>query len=63
MNNNVVINYILSNFFKKFLIVTLIIYCFAIILNLFEEVEFFKNTEASILFHFINMYICTKLNN
>ena len=48
MNNNVVINYILSNFFKKFLIVTLIIYCFAIILNLFEEVEFFKNTEASI---------------
>ena len=47
--NNLILNYIISNFFKKFLLVVLTIYCFGIILNLFEEVEFFKNTEASIL--------------
>ena len=37
-----ILNHILKNFFKRFLIVTLTIYCFAIILNLFEEVEFLK---------------------
>ena len=47
--SNLIFNYILINFFQKFLVVTLTIYCFAIILNLFEEVEFFKNTDASIL--------------
>ena len=47
--NNLILNYLISNFFKKFLLVVLTIYCFGIILNLFEEVEFFKNTEASIL--------------
>ena len=46
--NNLLLNYIIINFFKKFLIVIFIIYCFGIILNLFEEVEFFKNTGASI---------------
>ena len=46
--NNLLLNYIISNFFKKFLIVIFTIYCFGIILNLFEEVEFFKNTGASI---------------
>ena len=44
-----ILNHILKNFFKRFLIVTLTIYCFAIILNLFEEVEFFKNTSANFL--------------
>ena len=47
--NNILFSYILNNFFKKFLIVTFTFYCFGIILNLFEEVEFFKNTDASIL--------------
>lgn len=47
--NNLIFNYILNNFLKKFFIITLIIYCFGIILNLFEEVEFFKDTDASIL--------------
>ena len=47
--SNIIFNYILNNFFKKFLIVTLVIYSFGIVLNLFEEIEFFKNTEATIL--------------
>tara|TARA_E500000178_G_C16910527_1_gene702399 strand:- start:12 stop:1100 length:1089 start_codon:yes stop_codon:yes gene_type:complete len=47
--NKILFSYILNNFFKKFLIVTFTFYCFGIILNLFEEVEFFKNTDASIL--------------
>ena len=46
--NKLLFNYILSNFFKKFLIVIFIIYCFGIILNLFEEVEFFKNSKESL---------------
>ena len=47
--NKIILNYILNNFFKNFFIVTLIFYCFGIILNLFEEVEFFKNTGTNIL--------------
>ena len=46
--NNIVINYLLINFLKKFFIVLLIFYCFGVILNLFEEVEFFKNLNVSI---------------
>ena len=46
--NNLILNYILKNFLKNFFIITLIFYCFGIILNLFEEVEFFKNTGVSI---------------
>ena len=46
--NSIIFNYILKSFFKKFLIVTFTIYSFGIVLNLFEEVEFFKDTNASI---------------
>ena len=46
--NKVIINYILKNFLKTFLIVTLAFYCFGMILNLFEEIEFFKNINVSI---------------
>ena len=46
--NNLILNYILKNFVKNFFIVTIIFYCFGVILNLFEEVEFFKNTEENI---------------
>ncbi len=46
--NNLILNYLLKNYFKCFLIVTLAIYCFGIILNLFEEVEFFKYANVSI---------------
>ena len=40
--DKVILNYLLKNFFKYFLIVVLTIYGFGIILNLFEEIEFFK---------------------
>ena len=46
--NRIILNYILKNFFKNFLIVILIFYCFGIILNLFEEIEFFKNLNVNI---------------
>ena len=47
--NNIFLHYLLKNFLKTFLIVVLIIYGFGIILNLFEEIEFFKNVDVSIL--------------
>tara|TARA_B100001057_G_scaffold378253_1_gene383615 strand:- start:449 stop:1537 length:1089 start_codon:yes stop_codon:yes gene_type:complete len=47
--NNILIRYILNNFIKSFLVVLIIIFCFGIILNLFEEIEFFKNMNVSIL--------------
>ena len=46
--NNVILNYILKNFLKKFFILTFLFYCFGVIFNLFEEVEFFKDTQTSI---------------
>ena len=46
--NNVIFTYILKNFLRTFLIVLLIAYSFGIILNLFEEIEFFKNVNVSI---------------
>ena len=46
--NNLILNYLLKNYLKCFLIVTLTFYCFGIILNLFEEVEFFKYAKVSI---------------
>ena len=45
--NKIILNYILTNFLKKFLIMILIFYCFGVILNLFEEIEFFKNINVS----------------
>ncbi len=46
--NNIMLKYLLSNFFKSFFIVVLIIFCFGVILNLFEEIEFFKNMNVTI---------------
>jgi lipopolysaccharide export system permease protein len=46
--NKVIINYILKNFLKNLLIIVLVFYSFGLILNLFEEIEFFKNSEVSI---------------
>ena len=40
--NKIILNYILKNFLKAFIIIILIAYCFGLILNLFEEIEFFK---------------------
>ena len=51
--NNILLNYILKNYLKNFFIVTMIIYSFGMILNLFEEVEFFKNLNVSFATPFI----------
>ena len=41
--------YLLSGYFKTIFKVISIFYCFGLILNLFEEIEFFKNINVSIL--------------
>jgi len=46
---NVIFNYLLKNYLKSFLKVFLFFYSFGLILNLFEEIEFFKNLEVSFL--------------
>ena len=46
--NKILINYLLSGFFKTISKVILIGFCFGIILNLFEEIEFFKNLNTSL---------------
>ena len=47
--NNVLLNYLLTGFLKKFLIMVGVFYCFGLILNLLEEVEFFKNTSVNFI--------------
>mgnify|MGYP001189843780 CR=1 FL=1 len=44
--NSIIFRYLLSGYFKDILKVILFFYCFGLILNLFEEVEFFKNVDA-----------------
>ena len=51
--NNIILKYILTNFFKTFFLVILIIFSFGVILNLFEEIEFFKNLNVTILKPFV----------
>jgi lipopolysaccharide export system permease protein len=46
--NNIIFNYLLKNFIKTFFLITLIFYVFGIILNLFEEIEFFKDLNVNI---------------
>ena len=46
--NSVIIKYLLYGYLKNLFKVTLFFYCFGIILNLFEEIEFFKNLDVSI---------------
>ena len=46
--NKIILNYILKGYLKTLLKAFLICYCFGLILNLFEEVEFFKNTEEKV---------------
>ena len=46
--NKILFNYLLSGYFKTIIKVTLIFYCFGLILNLFEEIEFFKNLDVSV---------------
>jgi lipopolysaccharide export system permease protein len=44
----VILNYIIKNFLQTLLVVISVVFCFGVILNLFEEIEFFKNINASI---------------
>ncbi len=47
--NKIISTYLIKNFLKTFMIIVLVFYCFGILLNLFEEIEFFKNIKVSIL--------------
>ena len=46
--NNKINNYLIANYFKVLLNVILVSFCLGLILNLFEEVEFFKNSGESL---------------
>jgi lipopolysaccharide export system permease protein len=46
--NNIILNYLLKNFLKTFFLVIALFYCFGLILNLFEEIEFFKELNVSV---------------
>lgn len=45
--NKIILNYIIKNFLKTFFVVAIIFFCFGLILNLFEEIEFFKNLNVN----------------
>ena len=47
--NSIIFNYLIRNYLKTVFIVILLIYSFGLILNLFEEVEFFKGSNVGIL--------------
>ena len=47
--NNIILNYLLKNFLKTIFVTVLVFYCFGLILSLFEEIEFFKNINNSLL--------------
>ena len=54
--NKVILHYLLKGFIQKFLIVVGVFYCFGLILNLFEEVEFFKNLNEKVRKIFIYLW-------
>ncbi len=45
--NKIILNYIIKNFLKSFFIIMIVFFCFGIILNLFEEIEFFKSLDVN----------------
>ena len=47
--NSILVKYMLKGYLSNFLKIILFFYCFGIILNLFEEIEFFKEQDTSIL--------------
>ena len=47
--HKILFSYILNNYLKTLVKVFLFSYSFGVILNLFEEIEFFKNIEVSFL--------------
>ncbi len=46
--NKILFKYLLYNYFKTIFKVILIFYAFGVMLNLFEEIEFFKNLDTSL---------------
>ena len=50
--NSILFRYLLVGYFKTLLKVVLFFYCFGFILNLFEEIEFFKNLTLLFLLHY-----------
>ena len=44
--NKIILKYLVFGFLKNFLKVTLFFFCFGVILNLFEEIEFFKSLDV-----------------
>ena len=46
--NNKINNYLIGSYSKVLLNIVLISFCLGLILNLFEEVEFFKNSNESL---------------
>ena len=48
MNNTIINTYLVSQFLKTFLNVVLIFCCLGLIMNLFEEINFFKDLEVSL---------------
>ncbi len=49
MNNTIINTYLIGEFLKTFINVVLIFCCLGLIMNLFEEINFFKNYEVGIL--------------
>ena len=47
--SNIILNFLLKNFFITLLVFVIVFYTFVIILNLFEEIEYFKNLDVSFL--------------
>ena len=47
--NKIILKYIIINFLKTFFISVLVFYSFGLILNLFQEIEFFKDLEVSFI--------------
>ena len=47
--NKIILRYLLNKYLQLFLKIFLFFYCFGLILNLFEEIEFFKNLNVSFL--------------
>ena len=56
--NKIIFKYLLNGYLKTLFKVVLLFYCFGIILNLFEEIEFFKNLDVS----FITPLVLTSLH-
>ena len=55
--NNIIFSYLVRNYLKTIFIIIMIIYSFGLVLNLFEEIEFFKDTNI----HFIKPFLLSSL--